>query len=100
MFTRLVEPKIKTGFVLPSPIIDAYEQVAERLGGKEKWIVIAAGIVALSRLTEDEQNRLFASIKAADSPGGSIASLLGNRPNLKIAAKHRGPEPDKKKGVP
>ena len=68
--------KKKVGFFLPSPIVDAYEQVADRVGGKEKWQVISAAILMLLEASEAEQNEYIRRVAVAATPGNSFEQLV------------------------
>ncbi len=68
--------KKKVGLFLPIPLADALDQLAIRVGKKQKWLIVGAALVRLLQATEDEQNDLIRQVKIADLPGGSFDALV------------------------
>jgi hypothetical protein len=74
-----VAAKKKAGFLLPVDVLEELDYLSCGLSGKEKWIVVSAGIMALGRLPVADRNRIYSQIKAADVPGGDMRPLLSAR---------------------
>lgn len=72
----LEQAKKKTGFLLPTDFVDAFEDVASRVGGKEKWQVICAAILLLLESPPDVQNQYIQAIRKAAGPGESFEKLI------------------------
>ena len=68
--------KKKVGLFLPTELADALDQLASRVGKKQKWLVVGAALVRLLEASEDEQNDLIRKVKIADLPGGSFEQLI------------------------
>jgi hypothetical protein len=77
--------KKKVGLFLPTELADALDQLASRVGKKQKWLVVGAALVRLLEASEDEQNDLIRQVKIADLPGGSFEQLIA-RARGKISA--------------
>lgn len=68
--------KKKTGFYLPREVHDAFEELASRVTGKEKWQVISAAILLMRDAPEGVQNDYIRRVRDASGPGGSFRDLL------------------------
>jgi hypothetical protein len=68
--------KKKVGLFLPTELADALDEIASRVGKKQKWLVVGAALVRLLEATEEEQNDLIRQVKIADLPGGSFNGLI------------------------
>lgn len=68
--------KKKAGYYLPRRLIDAFEEVAERVNGKEKWQVVSAALLMLIEADDDTKNRYIRLVRDASGPGGDFASLI------------------------
>jgi hypothetical protein len=68
--------KKKVGLFLPTELADALDQLASRVGKKQKWLIVGAALVRLLEAAEDEQNHLIRQVKIADLPGGSFDGLI------------------------
>jgi len=68
--------KKKVGLFLPTELADALDQMASRVGKKQKWLIVGAALVRLMEASEDEQNYLIRQVKIADLPGGSFQGLV------------------------
>ena len=68
--------KKKVGLFLPTELADALDQMASRVGKKQKWLIVGAALVRLLEASEEEQNHLIRQVKIADLPGGSFNGLI------------------------
>ena len=68
--------KKKVGLFLPTELADALDEVASRVGKKQKWLIVGAALIRLLEASEDEQNDLIRAVKIADLPGGSFTGLI------------------------
>ena len=64
--------KKKVGLFLPTELADALDEVASRVGKKQKWLIVGAALIRLLEANETEQNDLIRAVKIADLPGGSF----------------------------
>ena len=70
--------KKKVGLFLPTELADALDQLASRVGKKQKWLIVGAALVRLLEASEEEQNNLISEVKIADLPGGSFEGLIAH----------------------
>jgi hypothetical protein len=82
--------KKKVGLFLPTELADALDQLASRVGKKQKWLVVGAALVRLLEASEDEQNDLIRQVKIADLPGGSFEQLIARAREKNSAAGDAG----------
>ena len=68
--------KKKVGLFLPTELADALDEVASRVGKKQKWLIVGAALIRLLEANETEQNDLIRAVKIADLPGGSFTGLI------------------------
>lgn len=68
--------KKKVGLFLPTELADALDELASRVGKKQKWLIVGAALVRLLQASETQQNDLIRAVKIADLPGGSFAGLI------------------------
>jgi hypothetical protein len=68
--------KKKVGLFLPTELADALDQVASRVGKKQKWLIVGAALIRLLEANETQQNDLIRAVKIADLPGGSFTGLI------------------------
>jgi hypothetical protein len=64
-----VDKTVKRNFSLPVEVSDAFDVLCERVGGKDKWIVVSASIAAFANLSGDEQNDFMARVVGAAKTG-------------------------------
>jgi hypothetical protein len=83
--------KKKVGLFLPTELADALDQLASRVGKKQKWLVVGAALVRLLQAGTDEQNDLIRQVKIADLPGGSFDALIAHARSRSGAAAGAGP---------
>src|SRR5882724_10849972 len=67
--------KIKPGYTLPKPLIDAFAALTEKLGGKSHWALASVGVLLLFELSEKEQLYYRRQVVSADE-GGDYRELL------------------------
>lgn len=78
-YNRVMEgTKKKVGLFLPVELADALDQMALRVGKKQKWLIVGAALVRLLEAGEDQQNELIRRVKIADLPGGSFSQLVAS----------------------
>jgi hypothetical protein len=82
--------KKKVGLFLPTELADALDQMASRVGKKQKWLIVGAALVRLLEAGEEEQNELIRKVKIADLPGGSFDALIAQARSHHAASRDAG----------
>jgi hypothetical protein len=70
--------KTEVGITLPLELAEGYHEIAasDGVGGKQKWLVASAAMVALLSLSESQRHAIYRCISEAAGPGGSMTSLM------------------------
>lgn len=67
----------KVNFSIPPEAQALIEDLRGGLGGKEKWIVVTAGLLLLAEASITKRNELYSRIKSYQVPGREFSKLIG-----------------------
>jgi hypothetical protein len=73
-----------SNFSLPAPIRDAFYEMADTLGKKDRWVVISAAILMLLEADEPKRRAYFGRVYSA-KVGEGFASLVDKAKERKLA---------------
>lgn len=65
----LVAEKKPVNLSLPLPLLEQFEGITDKLGGKEKWVAMSAAMLALLDLSEEVRRELLARVAGAPMRG-------------------------------
>ena len=63
------DKKINFNLSMPAPIVKEYQRMAGFVGEREKWLIGAAAIIELSKLSDDQIKDRIAEVAGAEVVG-------------------------------
>lgn len=75
------EPKVNFNLSMPPAVVKEYERMCSFVGEREKWLIGAAAIIDLSKLTDAELKQRIAAVAGAESVGLTADLVRDARPS-------------------